>query len=494
MAYSPYGNPLDTIAAEQAALNAAGLGIGGKKRKVITDRHMRDYPMSPEERAEVNRFVPASLAKPNGAGGQDVLKLQQFLRAQGYNLTLDGVIGPLTKSAILDWHSGVGRRNPQAWSRKNVKIDDTHRSNSGASANNQINQPADSPDTPYRKDDSQTAKGKRTTTNVNKLGGGLLSNNAINPRVLAQSMVDAKYGPILGELMRSEKSVRTQGSVNLTDIENWYGTLDENIEDRNAASSARDAANLAAMEGIAPSVATAFGLEPGSEAATTIAVQGDIGVDTARMINESSSDFANNLRSIAGIAGGNALNNERARQRQTLAEIAGQRRDLLAAKGSDFQGAYMDAIGAQSSLESEALKNQLAVFNAQMAMKMAPIQVQKAMADLQGSILGNQYTTTRINHILNPKPKPKAGTSRNFVDLGNEARYQLAGDITEGAQGLRQTLDPTKNNSKALVQFINNRLRMAGYKPGANRQVGQFAFDIARSLGIQASPKWWGLK
>lgn len=446
--------------------------------------------MSAADRAEVDRYVPDVLS--SNKKGTDVVALQRFLRSKGYNLTVDGKLGPLTKSAILDWHRGVGRRNPQAWTRENVKIDDPHRSNSGASKNNQINQPADSSKTPYRKDDSQPAAGKRTTTNVGT-GGGLLSNNAINPKVLAQSMVDAKYGPILGEIMRQEKNLRTQGSVNLTDIENWYGQLDTNVAQRNKEAADFDAANLAAIEGVAPSAAGALGIAPGSEAATTVAAGSDIAADMQRTINQTQGDFASNLRNLFQAGGVAAKTNEQTRQTQALDELFGQRRDILAAKGSDFQSAYADALQLNQGMQSEALKNRLAIFNAQMAAQLAPLQLQSAGLDVEGQGLANIYKQLQIDNLINPKPKPKTPVARNFVDLTPEERYQLAGDITGGAEGMRANLDPNKNNSAALVRFINNRLRMAGYKPGANRQVGRFAFDIAQGLGINASPKWWGL-
>lgn len=48
-----------------------------------------------------------------------VKAMQQFLINQGYDIgKVDGISGPLTQSAIDDWHKGVGVRNPKSWSNR----------------------------------------------------------------------------------------------------------------------------------------------------------------------------------------------------------------------------------------------------------------------------------------------------------------------------------------------------------------------------------------
>ena len=54
----------------------------------------------------------------------DTRKMQKFLRRMGYMIDVDGVRGPETESARLDWSSGKLNRNPTRWNVQHGKIPD----------------------------------------------------------------------------------------------------------------------------------------------------------------------------------------------------------------------------------------------------------------------------------------------------------------------------------------------------------------------------------
>src|SRR4051812_32590661 len=47
----------------------------------------------------------------NVTSGKDhVMRMQKFLNAQGYHVSVDGVMGPQTRAAVADWHTGPKHR------------------------------------------------------------------------------------------------------------------------------------------------------------------------------------------------------------------------------------------------------------------------------------------------------------------------------------------------------------------------------------------------
>ncbi len=313
--------------------------------------------------------------------------MQQFLRHQGYNIAVDGILGPQTKAAAANWR---GARSPKQWNATNIRIDDPNRTNKPTSPNNHRNQPADSHKNALRPQDAGNSKGIQGTAKTAGIGRGLLSNNTINPEVYARAVIDSKYGPILGELMRAEREAKESGASHLSQVGNWYDTLQGNIAQRGAESADEGARSLAMQQSVAPGLLGARGLDANSAASGAIASTADIGADFQSSINASQSNFSRDLASVAGLQKIDAQRGVQASTANTLQDIQGQRQDVLAAKGDAYSGALTDARVLQQNIQSEQLKNKLAMFQAQMAAQMAPLEYQGAVAKLQSQLLNNQ--------------------------------------------------------------------------------------------------------
>lgn len=67
-------------------------------------------PHDPPAAHPRSALTPPSAAKPSP--GSKVTSMQQFLKNKGYDISVDGVQGPLTSAAAQDWRTS---RNPNAW-------------------------------------------------------------------------------------------------------------------------------------------------------------------------------------------------------------------------------------------------------------------------------------------------------------------------------------------------------------------------------------------
>ncbi len=140
-----------------------------------------------------------------GFGGyrKGSVKAQQaFLKAKGfYHGSIDGIRGPMTKSAIAAFKGSRGKGK----------------------------QPARNPKAPQRHPSSNP--GPRRPARAPKGGGGHGGGmgGLIKPKQYASSLVQAQYGPLLKQLRYQRDLASSQGQQNLADINSFYGTVDSTI-------------------------------------------------------------------------------------------------------------------------------------------------------------------------------------------------------------------------------------------------------------------------
>lgn len=403
----------------------------------------------------------------------------------GYAIPVDGKMGPLTRSAIRDWESGKGSRNPDKWSANLRRVSDPNTTNSGVNQNNQRNQPAHSRSNNLKPVNNRPGV-KPAGRNFGSGMDGLLSNEDLDVDVLANAMVESEYGPILAEIQRQERRVRESGPERLNQIDRIYADLQGSIRSRNTANADISERLQRGTETAATSLAGALGLEAADPSVlATVGANTSIERDFLRDISAADAQFGNNL--LAGAASGQASAREAAmaEDRGLLEELTSQRAELTANRGNDLLKARMQALELQQNLKSSRLKDRLALFQAQMAAKMAPIEQQRALQQLLAGDLGLQMDQARLNNLLNPPKKPPTEPiRRNFGQLAPDERLDLQNAILGAIQPGMKT--------QQTVRLINSRLRAAGYNPFLNNKVKQFAFDTARAAGLYPSRRWWG--
>lgn len=436
---------------------------------------------SPRGRNPMGERGGPSMAR-NRATPVNVRAMQQFLRAKGYNIAVDGIMGPQTKSAAEDWR---GPRKPGVWSSR-IKMDDPNRTNKPANATNHRNQPADSPNNNYRPKNAEP-KGARTLPKVKGLGNAILNNNAVNPSVYARAMVDSKYGPILGELMREENLIRESGQNALTDIRNWYSNIGMNMRERAQANQVNDARVQRGIDSVLPGFASALGLDNQSAAMGDLATGADIESDYHREIAASQQAFDRSLQGVTQLAGAQALVNTREDFEEDIEGIQGARRDALGARGNEYITAEQDARvlnlnmqQQQAELASMQARDRMAQVQAMLAAQTAPFDSAIKEQQLMQMILGNQATQQEIRQKGRAgKPKP---TGWKNPDLNqDELLTNALSSIKLPSGQWRLPMNPSWARVKSY-------LRTRGLNP--NAPAGQqWLSDFANMAGIRLGPR-----
>lgn len=402
---------------------------------------------------------PGDFKRPLDAR-KEAVRMQQFLKNRGYNLLVDGKIGPRTKSAMADWHKGVGQRNPQAWSQGVAPVDEVR---PGVKTRN--NQPPATRTPPkqvpkgtpklgvdYGKNSFYqpvvgTQKPVLTGKGRPNLPGVAVSNapggqESFDVDVLANAQMEAKYGPVLAEYLRQEKNIRNMADNRVAEIGDMYGTYVGDIKNRNI-----EAANLrgtmaAATAGLTPAIAQGIALDPA--AAAELANRGDIESDYAAQMNQSAGDFDRRLAGAAQAGGVFAAGQERAEAAGKIGELGAERKDTLAQRGADLvatrqaleewqadqyfkrQELDLNRQSTQASIADASTKNAIALAELKAANAMLPLEAQKTQAELERLYADIAYTNAQTLDIMNPQASPddqrQAAADRRAADKDRRER------------------------------------------------------------------------
>lgn len=362
-----------------------------------------------------------------------IAKEQQFLKNRGYNITVDGIRGPKTLSALQDWHKGVGGRNPQAWSQAAAPVDEVRPK--PKTHNNQ--QPAKGPKlgvdygthsfyAPVQPK-TGTTKGVQTGKGRPNLPPGATSNrvggsDSFDVDVLANAQMEAKYGPVLAEYLRQEKNIRNMADNRVAEIGDMYGTYVGDIKNRNI-----EAANLrgqmaTATAGLAPAIAQGIALDP--QAAAELANRGDIESDYATQMAGSAGDYDRRLAGAAQAGGVFAAGQEQAEAAGKIGELGAGRKDTLAQRGADLvatrqaleewqadqyfkrEELALNQQSTRASIADASTKNAIAIAELKAANAMLPLEAQKTAAELERLYADIAHTNAQTADIMNPRPSP----------------------------------------------------------------------------------------
>lgn len=379
-------------------------------------------------------------------------------------------------------------------------------------------------------------KGIQTPSGDYGLGAlaGQLKPYQVDPEVYANSIITAKYGPVIGELHRAMSNAEAQGGQNIKDISGWYGQLGRNEASRATEGRAENDRIQNAIGSVAPSLISALGLEANPDVAASVGATSDIASDYQRMIAGADDSFARNMQSVTGLAGNSALVNERNRQSTQMGDLEGQLTDLQSAKGAELASTLSDArkmntdamntyvgqastlAGARAGLDQQGFTDrmtrlqmlgtlagsradiahtqradQLAQVNTQIASAMAPIGMQTAIAGLEGAQADKNLTLAKANAIKQAAGQP----IKPWGKLTSGDRSQLYSQILKTVQPGVQSMDPKTNkpimNTEKAVKQVGAMLRTAGYDPATNPQAKAFAFNILIGMGINPKNNWY---
>jgi hypothetical protein len=412
--------------------------------------------------------------------------VQAYLRKLGYNIAVDGDMGPITRSAMAAHAHKIGAH---AWNMRNAHIDDANQHNTPVNKNNQ----RDVATRPNRHMDRQpnvrpvNVRSGKTGHTVMKGGAG--KSEGMSATRYVDAMMDAQYGPILAELQRQETSQTNIGNNKMAEERDMYNNWSTDLAARAATGATDRAKNIQAIE--APNFAV--GMDPA--VAAELAARSDISADTARTLSAGDAAFDQRMIEAAKAGGVFAASQANQDMQSKVKDIQAQRTDVLGQRGAARNVALQDKM--QSDREY-GLKLQEMIAGMQgmgLDTAKAELQLEAMRSGLVNDVLGRQkamadikYRNKQTRLLGTNKGKGTQAFPRKFDKLRPDDRQKLSDIVLGHLNGVPNA------NTQTIVRIINNSLRSYGYKPRGNRTVGEFAASLYGAYtGRNPNRKWWGL-
>lgn len=454
--------------------------------------------------------------------GADILALRHFLINRGYHLPPDvKTMGPLLSSALKDWHSGVGHRNPSAWDRlhmphqtmdvapghahhvpasidvappgqaqRNVAHDQAvarheaaanrpHGPAGGPHPGPTHNVPANSPHGHMHGGGGGGGMGGGGSAGFTGLLGKLLG-HAGTGKMLPSSLADMAAGPDTAAATAVQNEINQLPSAKkqaLANIANWYGQVQSS--EKTAAGRDQSIANAGsdAMAQAAKGIMASLG-------GSAMAGSGEIGAmgandaNTMQAIGANDASLAADLAPIFKLAQAGAKGQTQQQFTQGGNQLADE---LAAAQGqgqADKANALMQILQANNQTRQSNFSNEAGLLNT-----LAGLQISGMNAASM-----NQYrnieNAMHLSDIAKNQAtmKQKAGGKYDFAnstpDTKQKALQEIVSTISTGGK---------LNNGMSwpdALRLARNIVRGYGWSP-MNPQVGQHVIGPAlSSVGI----------
>jgi hypothetical protein len=331
--------------------------------------------------------------------------MQAFLISKGYAVTESGKMDARTKSAVADWHKGVGQRNPKRWSARNplpVRPDDRPGPRGpGALAPKPPAKPT--APKPTNGGGTTTPKPKPSTTTPGPRSGAAGATALTNgveryDSELASRLAGLQFDPQIRMAELERERVTAQGPQNLADIKNWY---DEVLASQ-ATAKQRDAAIIASGVGSVGDAAAKVVSSLGGGANPGAGVVGAAGAEAAgtlAALGAAGNEYNEDIRPLLQAEGAGVSAREMAMQSQRAREVAAQIMNLRGQRGAAEASAGLDIQRMNNELAQQDFQNNLAVEQTIQAANMAGLQLEEAK--LRNTLLGQQ-----VQQGSQPQPQP----------------------------------------------------------------------------------------
>jgi hypothetical protein len=473
--------------------------------------------MSPLEVKNAAKFTPSNpftsqLTGPNGnivAGRgtgmtrNQVTALQKQLNSKGYNVGVDGILGPQTKSAWANMRSAAP--HPALWNQHSLyspKVLDTHHTNTVRTDNNQPAIGSGVPKDAVTKRAAQVKAASPTglrgtealgTANstpdweqsvLNTLIANL-HNPQIDPATYANAAADAQYGPIIAGLQQQENDATAQGKTNLAQLAAEYAHLSGTLSSNTAADAAAGSQALASIGSMPAGLANALGLgDATTGAAAGVAGLGSILAASQGMLNQSQGNYDRASMASAEQGGINALSSQRADTANQIKDLVQQISAQKAARGAfqvktlsdarqqnyanntDYTNSIAGLINQKSGLRHQNLADAIARRNEVMLEDQFPLKNALAKAQIGSITAGSNAATTRAKAALIAAQAKAKAAKGGFGSLtpgqAGDLYGQLSKAIHDPSLGIYKT-DPVSGVSTLAdparaVQMIQSML------------------------------------
>lgn len=423
--------------------------------------------------------IPRSI----GSNPDEVRSLQQYLHSHGYNIAVDGLMGPITQAALADFKSG---RNAKAFNASLLAHD---------AASHAASHPAGS-GSGGTGDPSSGLGAGGGTGGADPFGAiitGLLKGANVGTMMdpaMAENITASTYDP---QIQAAKDAITRQGlqrDMNLTDLSNWYG-LNPNdpsfklsvlgmLAKARAADSAESTAASGATSDAARAIAASLGgsANPGSAGVLS---EGANQADLMSALGKNVADYQDILAPLLQAEGATQISNERARQDNIGADNQAKLLQLLGEKGAMAGDNLLKITEANNQLAQQRYGNRAGLMSTLAAMQTAGL-------DTNYKQLRNALEQKKVDAFGKPKP----------TTISPSTLSGITKDITSSL------VDPTthKLNPNASIQDIVRVAKARAAMSGLdwhNPKVASALMAAIRALGTDSKgqpiipdPRWFG--
>lgn len=483
--------------------------------------------------------LPA-VARPNPAvaaitGKAAATATQQMLKRLGYSVSVDGVIGPETKSALAAQKAGI---KAAVWNASRIGgagAASTQSTQSGAvGPSNAPGAPAVSPQDKYLQTILANENAALPPDNSSKILAlqGLLSQGQVDPKLLATADANQAYNPTISALRQNLAQTNAQGAQNQTDIKGWYDALVNNIAVRNSQNATSNTQAVNAIGSATGGVAGALGLGADTAGGANIYQTGNIQAAAAQANAASEQSYGRDLQGVTAAQGVQSLVNQRNTDANKSADLQAQERAQEAARGQAIvsgEGTYRQQnitnrrqyATDRLALQQAAQTSKNTRFNQVAALGSQKIAVQNASNTAVNNADKNAITRRKNNQAYtvalqkanalstnasanNTKAQTAAKLANNkittassslFPGLSAKDSVNTLFNIQTKLAGDKSLFDKDgkviRGRQQALAVALRSDLAKAGADPRLNIEAKYQAFNILQALGVTPQANWF---
>lgn len=390
-------------------------------------------------------------ARQGGIQSDQTRAMLEFLRSRGYNIDPSAGLTPRAKRALKDWHSGVGKRSPEAWNSRN-RLTAEPRAQRPAPAPRRVGASGGG---------SGTGGGQTAAPSAGGASGAYVRVGSDLDAKDADRLAGLQFDPQLRDAETLARELPVQGAQNLADIKNWYSQV--------LASQGKAAIRDAALteQGIASVGGATSGIlgSLGGTANEGAGMIGAAGVDAAASLGAlgtSNAQYQEDVRPLLEAESTGVSARELALQRNRAKEVANQIINLRGQRGQAKGAAEMDIRRYNDEMAQRDFQNNLAIAQTVQAAKMGGV-------DLESQQLRNEL----MRRDLNQKPTdPGAFIHWDKLPLPDRANMvsSIMGNVLGPQGGLIMSPKKTYESARkrAISMGYNNPQLLAMIRVGIN--------------------------
>lgn len=199
-----------------------------------------------------------------------------------------------------------------------------------------------------------------------------------NPQKMAKTLTNLGYDADLADLQRQVDMARGNMNEALADLQGWAAQIGQQHQTDSAATAAAYDQAVKQAQSNDANIAALFGGAAGGEAGAYAGV----GEDLIGALGASDKAFASHMNSILGAQAQDYQRRARAAFQQQIAELTGQRTDLLKEKGQAAQKNLLDLMDMAWGRKQDILQYQTAQEALRQSRAMAGLDLAKGQQDI----------------------------------------------------------------------------------------------------------------